>query len=379
MSTVRAKPDVAVIGGGYAGLIAASRVVRGGRSVILVDPKPMFVHRLKLHRRLAGYEAATLPWSTVLPHGVERIEGRALAWDGGTLAVQTGDGELHLRPRRVLLATGSRSRRLDPNPLVVDLEDPGAPANLAGRHCVVVAGGGATGLETAFALAASGREVTLLANGFPGWSHVAQDRIRQLLQQRGIRHVQGWLGEIGDDAVHVRDGGPLPCDAVVPCLGFTTSPVARDWGLPTDAAGRVRVSSTLRVDDVTYAAGDAVTMPSMPWLRGGAASAMPLGAHAAACVLADLAGEEPRPFRFGWTMKALDLVGWRALLQRLEPDGTPTHTATLGAGPMAYKSVVFALAPRLGRWETTMGRDLYAWHAGPAGAPGEPRVIGSCR
>ena len=40
--TRQREPDVAIVGGGYAGLMAAGRLIIGGRSVLLIDPKPRF-------------------------------------------------------------------------------------------------------------------------------------------------------------------------------------------------------------------------------------------------------------------------------------------------------------------------------------------------
>ncbi|MEO0605991.1 MAG: FAD-dependent oxidoreductase, partial [Myxococcota bacterium] len=333
------RPDVAVVGGGYAGLMAAARLAVGGRSVVIVDPKPVFVHRLKLHRRLAGKALATLPWSTVLPRGVERLAGRAIGWQEGTLVVQTPEEERSLRPRRLLLATGSRTRQIWDDPLVVDLDDLDAAKALAGRPRVVVAGGGATGIETASALAWSGRQVTLVADGFPGLAQAATTLLVQGLHRRGVQLVEDRLADVGDGAAHRENGAPIPCDAVVPCLGFVPAPTAARWGLPTDERGRVIASSSLQITSDTYAAGDAVAVRGMPWVGSGAATAMPLGAHAAASLLADLAGEAPPSFRFGWTVKNLDLCGGRGVLQRLEPDGTPTAEAASGLGPVATKAL----------------------------------------
>lgn len=47
---------VLILGGGYAGLMAASRLARGGSpaEVTLIDAKPSFVQRIRLHEVLAG-------------------------------------------------------------------------------------------------------------------------------------------------------------------------------------------------------------------------------------------------------------------------------------------------------------------------------------
>ena len=49
---------VMVVGGGYAGVIAAARVAREPRArVTLVDPRPAMVQRIRHHQLLAGQTA----------------------------------------------------------------------------------------------------------------------------------------------------------------------------------------------------------------------------------------------------------------------------------------------------------------------------------
>ena len=50
---------VVVIGGGYAGVLAANRLQRPGLNVTLINPRPRFVERIRLHQLVAGNHAAT--------------------------------------------------------------------------------------------------------------------------------------------------------------------------------------------------------------------------------------------------------------------------------------------------------------------------------
>ncbi|MEU1026501.1 FAD-dependent oxidoreductase, partial [Streptomyces sp. NPDC005904] len=89
--------DVVVIGGGYAGVMAANRLtLRGDVNVTLVNPRPSFVHRIRLHQLVGGTGEAVVEYREVLAgrvrlvvDSVERIDapGRTLALaSGGTLA-----------------------------------------------------------------------------------------------------------------------------------------------------------------------------------------------------------------------------------------------------------------------------------------------------
>jgi 2-polyprenyl-6-methoxyphenol hydroxylase-like FAD-dependent oxidoreductase len=96
--------NVLILGGGYAGMIAAARIARGVRrarhagaavDVTLLDSKADFVQRIRLHEVLAGRESAVLraasPSSSATarsPASSERAKppaarsraGRAAAW-----------------------------------------------------------------------------------------------------------------------------------------------------------------------------------------------------------------------------------------------------------------------------------------------------------
>ena len=54
MTSSLTKANVVVLGGGYAGVAAARRLARGGARVTLVDRKPRFVERIRLHQVAAG-------------------------------------------------------------------------------------------------------------------------------------------------------------------------------------------------------------------------------------------------------------------------------------------------------------------------------------
>lgn len=54
--------DVVVIGGGYAGVLAANRLTqRDDGTVTLINARPTFVERIRLHQLMGGsYDAAPL-------------------------------------------------------------------------------------------------------------------------------------------------------------------------------------------------------------------------------------------------------------------------------------------------------------------------------
>ncbi|MFE6134250.1 FAD-dependent oxidoreductase, partial [Streptomyces sp. NPDC056437] len=59
--------EVVVVGGGYGGVTAANSLSRhDGVSVTLVNPRPDFVERIRLHQRVAGSDDAVVGFSEVL-------------------------------------------------------------------------------------------------------------------------------------------------------------------------------------------------------------------------------------------------------------------------------------------------------------------------
>ena len=69
---------VVVIGGGYAGVMAANRLQGSGKAeVALVNPRPRFVERIRLHQLAVGNDDAVEEYSTILNPDVELVIGAA--------------------------------------------------------------------------------------------------------------------------------------------------------------------------------------------------------------------------------------------------------------------------------------------------------------
>src|SRR6202007_1240505 len=85
---------VVVVGGGYAGTLAANHLrQRTDVDVTLVNPRPVFVERIRLHQLVADTGAATADYGTLLADGIRLIVD-------AVERIGTAD-------RRLLLATGA--------------------------------------------------------------------------------------------------------------------------------------------------------------------------------------------------------------------------------------------------------------------------------
>src|SRR5262245_65673026 len=84
---------VVVIGGGYAGTLAANRLrMRADVGVTLVNPRPNFVDRIRLHQFVAGTGDATVDYDTLLGEDVELVVDSATRIDAASRTVQLASG-----------------------------------------------------------------------------------------------------------------------------------------------------------------------------------------------------------------------------------------------------------------------------------------------
>lgn len=171
--------------------------------------------------------------------------------------------------------------------LVAEIESVSA-AFLAGdrsrRFEVVVAGGGAGGVELAFTLRerllrdqeadaggpARPLRVTLLqaqAEILPGFPRSLAGRARRRAEARGIRIRTGTeVAEAAAGGVVLRGGESLPADALVWAVGAGSRETLRDSALALDERGFVLVRPTLQTvsDDRVFAVGDCATLEDWP-------------------------------------------------------------------------------------------------------------------
>ncbi len=274
---------VVVVGGGYAGTLAAIRLAgRAGRraAVTLVDADGVLVQRLRLHQVAAGRDVRTVPLDGLTGPAVANLRGRATALDlqHGRVRVATGDGDVHVPYDTLILATGST---IDVHAVpgvarhAYRLSDTTAARRLdAALHAlpaggtVAVVGGGLTGIEAATELAEAhrGRRVRLLTGGAigDGLAPAGRAHLTATLRRLGVEVVEHErVAAVEPERLVLASGADAGFDLAVWCGGFVAPPLARDAGLAVDAGGRVRVDRTLRSlsHPGVLAAGDAAAVP----------------------------------------------------------------------------------------------------------------------
>ncbi|WP_260614902.1 FAD-dependent oxidoreductase [Microbispora sp. KK1-11] len=84
---------VVVIGGGYAGTLAANRLRgRDDVDVTLVNPRPEFVERIRLHQYVAGTGDATIDYGTLLGEGIRLVVDKVTRVDSAARRVRLASG-----------------------------------------------------------------------------------------------------------------------------------------------------------------------------------------------------------------------------------------------------------------------------------------------
>ena len=274
--------DVVVIGGGYAGVMAANRLTqRDDVTVTLINPRPSFVERIRLHQLVGGSDDAVVDYRDVLADGVRLVVDTVTRIDAAGRSVTLATGGT-VGYDYLIYAVGSGSA--DPGvPGAAEFAYPIATLEEAQRlrsvldaapatAAVTVVGAGPTGIETAAELAELGRTVTLVCGEVLGpYLHPRGRRsVARRLAKLGVTVLDGpgaKVTAVTRDAVRLGDGRELPSTVTIWTAGFGVPDLAARSGLSTDALGRLLTDETLTsVDDVRIvAAGDSAAPSDLPF------------------------------------------------------------------------------------------------------------------
>jgi NADH dehydrogenase FAD-containing subunit len=315
--------EVVVVGGGYGGVTAANSLARrDGVSVTVVNPRPEFVERIRLHQLVTGSDDAVEGFGKVMGGNVRLVVDTATRIDAAKRQVSLAGGGT-VSYDYLVYAVGSGASAPDvPGAAefahsVSDLEGAeglrsaldATPASAP----VTVIGAGPTGLETAAELAEVGRKVTLVCGKVLGPSLHARVRrpVARRLAKLGVTVLEGpgaKVAEVTRDGVRLDDGRELPSAVTIWTAGFRIPDLAARSGLRTDAEGRLVTDTTLTsVDDESIvAAGDAGVMPDHPF-RMSCQAATQLGPAAADTILRRIAGKKAAPVRMFFAGQCLSL------------------------------------------------------------------------
>lgn len=367
---VSARPQIVIVGAGFAGFFAARRLSRrlkpSEASITIVSDSDSLLYQPLLPEVAVGAldpRTVAVPLITTLP-GVQLVRGLATNVDleAKTVHVQgIGDRTWDIPYDRLLLTAGSVTRVMDipglaehalgfktvaealylRDLLLRRLElanDEPDPERRARLLRFVVVGAGYAGTEL---IAQMSRTAALL---IPSFSRLIEDDLDfklldmasavmpelgaelgqaalELLQRRRIDvRLETSVQEVTEDAVTLTDGTTVPGAVLVWCAGVTANPLIDATGLDV-TKGRLVVGADLRVPGrpEVYAAGDAAWVPDLtkpkddddqhPSCPPTAQHAMRQGHALARNLIADVRGESLKDYRHHDLGLVVDLGG----------------------------------------------------------------------
>jgi NADH:ubiquinone reductase (H+-translocating) len=352
------RTHIVVIGGGYAGTLAANHLrLRSDVEITLVNPRPVFVERIRLHQLAAGSGTAAVDYGTLLGEGIRLVVDSAERINSADRQVELASSFV-LDYDYLIYAVGSTAVVPAAVPGAVEFAYPVAEFEHAARlrdaldelHAdapVVVIGAGLTGIETASELAGQHR-VTLVCGGVlgPSLSRTGRRSVAKWLRRLGVDVLEtAVVSEVRPDAVvldsSLSAGAVLPSAVTVWTAGFGVPELGARSGLSTDPMGRLLTDETLTsVDDPRIvAAGDAAAPSGQP-LRMSCQAAIPLGAQAANTVLSRIAGTPPAAVNQAFTGQCVSVGRSYATIQLARPDDTPVNLAIGGRVAASIKEAV---------------------------------------
>jgi thioredoxin reductase (NADPH) len=294
--------DVAVVGGGVAGLTAAWHAARHGLSTVLFEQAGVFGGQISTlghledypaSDKMSGVDLATALVDTARQDGAVIVEQEALSLQRNGRLYEVQLSSEPIRARTVVIATGARLRKLAV-PGALDFEGRGISqcATCDGPFFrgqdVIVVGGGDASLQEALTLAPSCKSVGVVVRSSLKARKALIDAATACANLRFIwdSEIEAVLGENGVSGVrlrHTKTGAvtDLPCFGLFPFIG--TEPNTEFLGklVSSSNTGHVMTNAQLQTSEAGIYAIGAV--------REGYSGALVSAAGDAACVVRQIA------------------------------------------------------------------------------------------
>jgi len=358
--------QIVILGGGYAGLMAAIRLAKKTKQqavgITLVNATDKLIHRIRLHQVATQQDIEELS----IPHlfkgtGIQFVQGFVTDIDlqAKQISVESNGGVQTLTYDKLVYALGSMTNRdtvkgLRDNAYTLDWDSTQKlaqhlPEIAKQKGRIIVVGSGATGLESATEFAGSYPDARV--------ELVTQGTLAGYLSPKGIRHVrkvfnrlnitiheQLPIAEISDSTVISETGDRLPYDAVIWTGGFVANPLAKQVGFAVNQVGQIKVDSRLHAQshpDV-YVVGDAADVPTIidTKIRMSCYVANYMGAGVANIIVDELRGKVAQPFAISYFNLCISLGRKDGLIQFLHHDDSPRKAILTGRLAARYKELI---------------------------------------
>ncbi|WP_327418073.1 NAD(P)/FAD-dependent oxidoreductase [Streptomyces sp. NBC_01233] len=347
---------VVVVGAGYAGTLAANRIAKKVKTaeITVINPRPDFVERVRLHQQVVGTAAVATPLASMLRDGIAALVGTVDKIGDGSVVLDDGAS---VGFDYAFLAVGSTVRPMPGTVPVGTWEGAerarAALAALPAGSTVTVIGGGSTGVETAAEVAEARPDLQVRIIGSSvgrDFSHRAFRRVRSGLERLRVSVVDDGVTEVTDGAVHLRSGAEFASDLALWAIVSGVPDLAARSGLEVDAEGRALVDPYLRSvgDERIFAVGDCAAVPGA---RFACALATPQAAHAANTLARLSEGRTPEPYSLRYVARAVTLGRRDAVGQFTRTDDSLRRAYFTGR----TAAVVKELASRGGQYGARTG------------------------
>jgi len=341
------RPNVVIVGCGFAGLYCTRALARAPVRVTLVDRRNHHLFQPLLYQvATAGLSPGDIAYPVRSfirnQRNLDVVLAEVSAFDLAGRRVLLSDGRA-LRYEQLLVATGAGHSyfgrpdwaRFAPGLKTIEdaveirrrifvafeeAEQEPDPARRGALLSFVIVGGGPTGVELAGALAEIAhhtlasefhridprRARILLLEGtprlLPAYTPDLSESARRQLASLGVEvRTDAMVTDIDEAGVRVGDER-VPARTVLWAAGVAASPLGRALGAPLDRAGRVKVEPdlTLPGHPEVYAAGDlaVVVRRDGQLVPGLAPAAIQEGRHVARNMVRALRGEPRLPFHY---------------------------------------------------------------------------------
>lgn len=371
------RPNIAVVGGGHAGLSAALRLTtlpwtRLTRPTItLIDRSDRFVFLPMLYElalsQVEEWEVAPLFSDLLSSSSVKFLHGSVENLDlsssvvEGTCMDGPADKEFHVQFDRLILAVGGEAAGVENVPgakehaipfyslsdagelkkRIAVLRDSKGPGNVIN---IVVVGGGYSGVEIAscladdFGTAASVMIVETSDRILQNATSFNRQSSQKALELNGsVVLYQSRISEITESDVLVErvdsEATRYPADLVIWTAGSKPNNSLSNFDVPLDERGRIITDSLLQVkgfEDRIYALGDAASVSSGGKYAGTAQVAVQQAEYAAWNTWASLTGKPKLEYRYAHLGEMMVLGAKNATVSTpvgLELEGTTAWAA----------------------------------------------------
>ncbi|MFF3573085.1 NAD(P)/FAD-dependent oxidoreductase [Nocardia jiangxiensis] len=342
--------QVVVVGSGYSGTLVANRIDRTVQDarITVINPRPDFVERVRLHQQIAGTYSAATPLAQVLREAITVRVGAVDKIGDGAVALADG-GRIDFD--YAFVAVGSTVVPM-PGTVAVGTWEGAQQAravltDLPGGGRVTVIGGGPTGIETAAEIAEARPDLRVRLIGSAvggGLSAGAHRRLRTGLERLTVEIIDDEVTEVVSDAgqfagvVRLRSGADLGSDLTLWAIVADVPDLAVRSGLAVDARGRVVVDEFLRStsDARIFAVGDCAAVPGA---RFACYTALPQAIHAADNLARLCKGRKLKPHSFPYWNRGISLGRRDAITQFTHADDSVRRAYLAGRGAVALKEM----------------------------------------